>query len=218
MIGLGQLVEQGVGEAVGAAHGRDAVAGAGVAFEDLLHEPQGLAVKGDEEVFAQDEVEVGGGELVGLGVVHRVHDDVEVVVERVDFREGRVGGAVLDDDGMEAEEVVEDDGGFLGGGFAQVDPQQHARLGAEGGERIDRRVLLEEPVVAINERRNHGDVGDVEGGENPQSLAAAPKIPNPKRPNPKRRTGRIAWEWLARSGFILGFGPLRFGILAREAR
>ena len=128
LVGLDHEVEDGVGEAVGSADGLGGVAAG--ALEGGADGVKVLGMVGEEEGFAEDEVELGGGEFIGAGVVHRVHDEEEVVVEGVEFRHGVIRGAVLDDERVEGEELFEDEAGFFGGGGGEIDPEHDVGLGA----------------------------------------------------------------------------------------
>jgi len=151
-VGFGELVEEGVGEAIGAAYD-DALAG--IAFVGDLERAQRLAVEGDEVVFTDEQIDLGGLQLF-FADAHGVHDDEQVVLEVLNLGDGRVGDAVLDREGVELEGVFEDEFDLFVGGFGEVDPEEDARLGAQRGKAGGGRVGRGELVVAIDEGRDHG--------------------------------------------------------------
>ena len=97
-------VEEGVGEAVGPTD--EDARGAENAFAAGLDGLEGAAVVGDEEVLPQDEIELGGGEFLGAGVVDGVGDDVDVVLVLLVLGERGVLDAVLDGERVDGEEVL----------------------------------------------------------------------------------------------------------------
>ena len=110
---------------------------------------------GDEEVFPQEKIELGGHERIDLGVIDGVHDEVGVVAVGLDLRKRGVAHAVLDGERVELEGAAEDLLDFLGGGRDEIDPEHDARLVAQDRKHLDRGVLRGEAVVAIDEGGDH---------------------------------------------------------------
>ena len=112
-------------------------------------------MEGDEVVFTDEQIDLGGLQLF-FADAHGVHDDEQVVLEVLNLGDGRVGDAVLDREGVELEGVFEDEFDLFVGGFGEVDPEEDARLGAQRGKAGGGRVGRGELVVAIDEGRDHG--------------------------------------------------------------
>ena len=146
-------IEEGVGDAVGPA-GAD-----GGALELAVDEGRDGAerggVEGDEVVAAEEEIELGGVELVGTFEIDGVGDDEEVVLVVLDLGEGAGGDAVLDGERVKLEDGFEDEFGFFLGGVVEVDPEEQALVGADEAEGFAFEVLADEFAVAEDEGADH---------------------------------------------------------------
>ena len=74
---------------------------------------QRLGVVGDEERFPDEKIELGGAELFLLVEGHRVHDEKEIILVVLDLGIAADGETILDGQGMEREDILEDGCGFL---------------------------------------------------------------------------------------------------------
>jgi hypothetical protein len=142
-----------VREAVGTA-GDDAAAFR-CSIDGGLHGLERRGVKADEIVFAEEDIELGGGKFVCAGEVDRVGDDEEVVFVVLDFRERAGRNTVLDGERVKLKNGFEDELPFLVGGFVEVDPEEEAFVSADEAERLALEVLTDEFAVAEDEGTNH---------------------------------------------------------------
>jgi hypothetical protein len=84
-VAFDELVDDVVGEAVCTAG--DDTGALGAAVGEPLDGAQGLAVEGDEVLLAEEQIELGGGEVFGLREVDGVGDDEEEVLVVLDLGE-----------------------------------------------------------------------------------------------------------------------------------
>ena len=154
-----------MGEAVGTS--RRAL---GNAFEGGGDGAERGAVKGDEEFFAEKQVEFGGGKFVGAGEIDRVRHHEQVVVVVLDFGEGTRSDAVLDGEGVEVENAFEDQLDLFVGGRFEIDPKDQALVAVDEPKRLKFEVAADELALAEDERVDHGKVRAMPGSAWPGIL------------------------------------------------
>ena len=161
LVEVDEVVEEEVGEAVGAFG--DGAGGAGAVVNEIGDKLELTAVEGDEEVLAEEEVEFGGGELVGAGEIHRVHDNEEVILVVLELGQGLGGNAALDGEGVEGKYHLEYVLGFLLGGSDEIDPDVEALVGTDQAKGLEFEVLGDQAAVAENEGADHAKAEAGEG-------------------------------------------------------
>jgi hypothetical protein len=113
-------------------------------------------VEADEEIPADEQIDLGRAETLGLRIVDRVHHEVEVVLVLLELGKRGVGDAVLDGQRVEAEGGFEHQLDLFLGRTAEIDPQHDPGLVAQRRQRIGRRIVCGETRVAVDERGDHG--------------------------------------------------------------
>jgi hypothetical protein len=84
-----------------------------------------------------------------------VHDKEEVILVVFDFWVTGYGETILDGERVKGEDVLEDAGCLLGGGFKQVDPDEEAFIGADEAEGVTVKVAGDQFSVIEHKRSNH---------------------------------------------------------------
>jgi len=112
-------------------------------------------MEGDEKVFAEEEVEFGGVELLGAGEIDRVGDHEEMVVVVLDFWQGTGSDAVFNLERVKLENAFEDGFNFVGRRFVEVDPQHEPLVGAHETERLDFEVAADSFSFTENKGVDH---------------------------------------------------------------
>ena len=113
------------------------------------------AVKRDEVFLAEEEIELGGGELVRAREIDGVGDDEEIRFVVLDLRQGTRRDTVLDGERVKLENALENGFGFLVGGVVEIHPQDQALVGADEAQRLEFEVPADEFALTEDERVNH---------------------------------------------------------------
>ena len=114
-----------------------------------------LVVVGDEERFADEEIEFAGAELVLLAEGDRVHHEVEIVLVVLDLRIAAHRHGVLDGQRMEGEDFLQDGLALLGRGLGQIDPDQQALVGPDEAQGVGVEVAADQFTIVKDKGVNH---------------------------------------------------------------
>ena len=152
------VVEEDVEDLVGEQIGR-ARQGVALLLDAVAHDAdaaQGLVVEGDQEIAADEGIELGGLEdVAAVDVVDGVDDHEDVVLVVVDLGPLGDGHAVLDGEGMEVEDGFEDGLVFLGRALFHVDPDLDVVVVEDHAQEIQGEVLVDQLALAEYEGANH---------------------------------------------------------------
>lgn len=136
------------------------------AFGDGVDGVEGVVVVGDEEVTADEEVELGCLEDVeGVDVVDLVDDHKDVVIIVIDFRSFGGGEAVFDGEGVETEDAFEEGFIFLWGSFFDVGPDLDVIVIEDEAEDFRGEVLPDEFSLIEDEGTDHSLPPSLGGGD-----------------------------------------------------
>ena len=148
-----QQVDERVGDAVGTAGAHaDALPDA---FHQRRHRAQRGGVECDEEVLAEEQVELGRVELLRTREVDRVGDDEEVVLVILHLRQRVRLHAVLDREWMELEDALEDRLDLVRSRVVEIHPEQQPPVGPDEPQGLDLEVLTDQPAVTEDEGADH---------------------------------------------------------------
>ncbi len=109
----------------------------------------------DEKRLADEEIELGGAELVLLAERDRVHDEEEVILVVLDLGVAAFGETILDRQRMKGENVLENHARFLRRGGGEVHPDEQALVGAHQPQGVTVEIAGDKLAVVEDERLDH---------------------------------------------------------------
>jgi hypothetical protein len=153
LVGIDHGVEEEVGQAVHAA--RDGGRIFLDAFDRAGDHGKRFGVVGDEERFADEEVELAGAELVLLVEGDGVHDEVEIILVVLDLRIAAGRHRILDRQRVEGKNFFHDRLAFLGRRLREIDPDEQALVGTNQPQGIRVKITPNQFTIVKDKGVNH---------------------------------------------------------------